>query len=83
VRVLEGGTKTLEEAQRNKMDHVCRKVQLKPGETFVDVGSGWGGLLFPPGSARLLEPASRNYRAGGRIAGRNRSSRARGQDQRD
>jgi cyclopropane-fatty-acyl-phospholipid synthase len=40
------GTKTLEEAQRNKMDHVCRKVQLKAGETFVDVGSGWGGLLF-------------------------------------
>lgn len=40
------GTATLEEAQRNKMDHVCRKVQLKAGETFVDVGSGWGGLLF-------------------------------------
>ncbi|MGH8851881.1 MAG: class I SAM-dependent methyltransferase [Casimicrobiaceae bacterium] len=40
------GTKTLEEAQRNKMDHVCRKVQLEPGETFVDVGCGWGGLLF-------------------------------------
>ena len=40
------GTKTLEEAQRNKMDHVCRKVQLARGETFVDVGSGWGGLLF-------------------------------------
>ncbi len=40
------GTKTLEEAQRNKMDHVCRKVRLAPGETFVDVGSGWGGLLF-------------------------------------
>ena len=40
------GTTTLEEAQRNKMDHVCRKVQLKAGETFVDVGSGWGGLLF-------------------------------------
>ncbi|HVW68127.1 MAG TPA: cyclopropane-fatty-acyl-phospholipid synthase family protein [Steroidobacteraceae bacterium] len=40
------GTNTLEEAQRNKMDHVCRKVQLQAGETFVDVGSGWGGLLF-------------------------------------
>jgi cyclopropane-fatty-acyl-phospholipid synthase len=40
------GTATLEEAQRNKMDHVCRKVGLKEGETFVDVGSGWGGLLF-------------------------------------
>jgi cyclopropane-fatty-acyl-phospholipid synthase len=40
------GTTTLEEAQRNKIDHVCRKVQLAPGETFVDVGCGWGGLLF-------------------------------------
>ncbi len=40
------GTKTLEEAQRNKIDHVCRKVRLAPGETFVDVGCGWGGLMF-------------------------------------
>lgn len=40
------GTTTLEEAQTNKMDHVCRKVQLAKGETFVDVGCGWGGLLF-------------------------------------
>ena len=40
------GTKTLEEAQRNKIDHVCRKVRLARGETFVDVGCGWGGLLF-------------------------------------
>ena len=40
------GTTSVEEAQRNKMDHVCRKVQLKAGETFVDVGCGWGGLLF-------------------------------------
>ena len=40
------GTKSLEEAQRNKMDHVCRKIRLAPGETFVDVGTGWGGLLF-------------------------------------
>lgn len=40
------GTTTLEDAQTNKMDHVCRKVQLAPGETFVDVGCGWGGLLF-------------------------------------
>ena len=40
------GTRTLEQAQRNKMDHVCRKVRLAPGETFVDIGCGWGGLLF-------------------------------------
>jgi cyclopropane-fatty-acyl-phospholipid synthase len=40
------GTTTLEEAQVNKMDHVCRKILLKPGETLVDIGCGWGGLLF-------------------------------------
>src|SRR5438105_2972952 len=40
------GTTTLEQAQRNKVDHVCRKVQLKAGETLVDVGSGFGGVLF-------------------------------------
>jgi cyclopropane-fatty-acyl-phospholipid synthase len=40
------GTTSLEEAQRNKMDHVCRKVRLAPGDTFVDVGCGFGGLLF-------------------------------------
>ena len=40
------GTTTLEEAQRNKMDHVCRKVRLQADETFVDIGCGWGGLLF-------------------------------------
>lgn len=39
------GTRTLEEAQRNKMEHVCRKVMLKPGDTFVDIGCGWGGFL--------------------------------------
>jgi cyclopropane-fatty-acyl-phospholipid synthase len=40
------GTKTLEEAQQNKMEHVCRKIDLKPGETFVDIGAGWGGFTF-------------------------------------
>jgi cyclopropane-fatty-acyl-phospholipid synthase len=40
------GTRTLEEAQRNKMDHVCRKLQLEPGETLVDIGCGWGGFMF-------------------------------------
>lgn len=40
------GTRTLEQAQRQKLAHVCRKVLLKAGERFVDIGSGWGGLLF-------------------------------------
>ena len=40
------GSKTLEEAPLAKMDHVCRKVLLKRGETCADIGSGWGNLLF-------------------------------------
>jgi cyclopropane-fatty-acyl-phospholipid synthase len=40
------GTRTLEEAQRNKCDHVARKLRLKPGEEVVDVGSGFGGFMF-------------------------------------
>lgn len=40
------GTETLEEAQRNKIDHVCKKLQLKPGETVADIGCGWGGFMF-------------------------------------
>jgi cyclopropane-fatty-acyl-phospholipid synthase len=35
---------TLEQAQTAKMDHVCRKLELKPGQTVVEAGCGWGGL---------------------------------------
>ena len=31
--------------QRNKFDHVCRKLRLKPGEKMLDIGCGWAGLL--------------------------------------
>ena len=34
----------LEEAQLAKMDHVCKKLALKPGETVVEAGCGWGGF---------------------------------------
>jgi len=37
---------TLEEAQTAKMDHVCRKLQLQPGETVVEAGCGWGALAM-------------------------------------
>jgi cyclopropane-fatty-acyl-phospholipid synthase len=37
---------TLEEAQVAKMDHVCRKVQLRPGDKVVDAGCGWGALAL-------------------------------------
>lgn len=35
---------TLEGAQVAKMDHVCRKLRLKPGETVFEAGCGWGSL---------------------------------------
>jgi cyclopropane-fatty-acyl-phospholipid synthase len=37
---------TLAQAQEAKLDHICRKLMLRPGEKFLDVGSGWGGLLM-------------------------------------
>ncbi len=40
------GTDTLAEAQAAKLDHVCRKLMLRAGERFLDVGAGWGGLLL-------------------------------------
>ncbi len=36
---------SLEQAQRNKLDHVCRKLRLKPGEHFLDIGCGWGAMV--------------------------------------
>ena len=36
---------TLEEAQDNKMNLIARKMQLKPGETLLDIGCGWGTLV--------------------------------------
>jgi cyclopropane-fatty-acyl-phospholipid synthase len=41
-----GGTTTLEQAQRQKIDHVCRKIRLAEGERFVDIGCGFGGFMF-------------------------------------
>ena len=35
---------SLEQAQLAKLEHVCRKLRLKPGMTVVEAGCGWGGL---------------------------------------
>jgi cyclopropane-fatty-acyl-phospholipid synthase len=40
------GTASLEQAQVNKMEHVCRKVRLERGESVVDIGCGFGGFMF-------------------------------------
>ncbi len=42
----------LETAQTQKLDHICRKLRLRPGERLLDIGCGWGGLILH---------AARNY----------------------
>jgi len=37
---------TIAQAQEAKLDHICRKLMLRGGERFLDVGAGWGGLLL-------------------------------------
>jgi cyclopropane-fatty-acyl-phospholipid synthase len=42
----EEGPMPLAQAQEAKLEHICRKLMLKPGERFLDIGAGWGGLLL-------------------------------------
>ncbi len=37
---------TLDEAQTRKLDLICRKLELEPGERLLDIGCGWGSLLI-------------------------------------
>ena len=37
---------SLDEAQTAKLDHICRKLRLAPGERFLDIGCGWGALVL-------------------------------------
>jgi cyclopropane-fatty-acyl-phospholipid synthase len=36
----------LEVAQERKLDYICRKLRLRPGERLLDIGCGWGGLVI-------------------------------------
>jgi len=35
----------IDQAQRDKLDMICRKLRLQPGERFLDIGCGWGALV--------------------------------------
>ena len=37
---------SLEEAQNNKIDHIIKKLNLKPNQRVLDIGSGWGSLAI-------------------------------------
>lgn len=41
----ETANQSLEQAQRNKLDLICRKLRLKSGERLLDIGCGWGALI--------------------------------------
>jgi cyclopropane-fatty-acyl-phospholipid synthase len=43
---FESPSDSLEVAQSKKLDHICRKLRLKPGEDMLDVGCGWGALAI-------------------------------------
>ena len=39
-------TKTLEDAQQNKIDHIVKKLDIKKGQKILEIGCGWGGMAF-------------------------------------
>jgi len=43
---FETGDEDIHTAQRAKLDHICRKLRLAPGERFLDIGCGWGALVL-------------------------------------
>src|SRR3954462_12377792 len=44
--LFEERTETLEDAQRAKLDLICRKLDLRPGMRMLDIGCGWGSLAI-------------------------------------
>ena len=42
---FETGAEDIDTAQRAKLEHVCRKLRLAPGERLLDIGCGWGALV--------------------------------------
>jgi len=49
---FESENDSIDQAQEQKLDYICRKLRLKSGERLLDIGCGWGGLVLH---------AARNY----------------------
>jgi cyclopropane-fatty-acyl-phospholipid synthase len=43
---FEAADEGLDPAQERKLDYLCRKLRLRPGERLLDIGCGWGGLVI-------------------------------------
>ena len=70
---------TLDVAQAQKLDHICRKLRLAPGEKFLDIGCGWGGADLLGGRA-LRRRRHRHHAVAQPVrarAGRDREARTR------
>jgi cyclopropane-fatty-acyl-phospholipid synthase len=75
--LFEEGTESLEQAQRAKLDLICRKLELNEGERFLDIGCGWGSLVIHAGreygvsalGITLSEPQAELARVRARAAG--------------
>ena len=61
ARTSSATTMTLDDAQVAKLDHICRKLRLAPGERFLDIGCGWGALILHAAreATACTRPASR------------------------
>ena len=42
---FKSGDEDIHTAQEQKLDHICRKLRLRPGDKLLDIGCGWGGLV--------------------------------------
>ena len=42
---FESPEQDINQAQRNKLNYICRKLRLQPGESLLDIGCGWGALV--------------------------------------
>jgi cyclopropane-fatty-acyl-phospholipid synthase len=44
--IFENPQMTLEQAQRARLEHICRKLDLKPADHLLEIGTGWGGMAI-------------------------------------